>query len=595
VIATRDSVTPLPEGITERDVLIEQLRLIYTMLRQANLWTLTASFLVAWYLRDSGLVILAWLACQIALKAAELIELRWFLSDADVVASPEKIERRLCITQSLHALGWTSLPWLVNQSATASQMILVVAVLSGVCGGAVITYGSSFRVFSCYVAIYLLMLTGLQFTDAHETAFGNLTFVVLIFGAGMWGNAFVHAGALRRSILLRFENVALNRKLTAEAAELEKARERAEAANLSKSRFLASASHDLRQPIHALSMLLSAMEGELKTARQRGLLRQSKSAQLATAELLDALLDFSRADAGAITAKPRPFALQTIFDQLSNEMAVVALEKGILFTVRETGIAVTSDPSLALVILRNLTLNAIRYTGRGGVLVAARRRGAGVVVEVWDTGIGIPEDCHAEIFEEFLQLGNSERDRKQGLGLGLAIAGRIAGLLDTRIELRSQPGRGSVFRFALPPCAGEGPVSPVPVHADRPVAFPARQVLVVDDDDATRTGTEALFEAWDISCASAETISEALARAGEAPPDLLICDYRLRGGETGVEAIAQVRQRIGSLVPALLVTGDTQVDSDTVDPLPLCRVIRKPMRTEDLVAFAAELFSRAGP
>ncbi|KRC82569.1 hybrid sensor histidine kinase/response regulator [Sphingomonas sp. Root241] len=586
------STDALPEGVAERDILIEQLRLVYAMLRQSNLSTLAASFVVAWYVRDAGAVIAGWLAVQVVLKVGELIELRWFVSDADVVASPAKIEMRLCITQSLHALGWTTLPWLTYQSATGSQMLLIFAVLSGVCCGAVMTYGATFRIFSCYIAVYLAMLTGLQSTAAHETALGNFTLFEMIFCAGMWGAAYANSQAMRRSILLRFENVALNTRLAAEAAELEKARERAEAANLSKSRFLASASHDLRQPIHALSMLLSAMEGEAKTIRQRTLVRQSKSAQLATAELLDALLDFSRADAGAITPKPRPFALQAIFDQLGNEMSVVALEKGILFSVRDTGIAVMSDSSLALIILRNLTFNAIRYTAQGGVLVAARRRGDRAVVEVWDTGIGIPDDRHADIFEEFLQLGNPERDRKKGLGLGLAIARRMADLLDTRIALRSRPGRGSVFRFSLPLSASESAFQPVSADA-WPGKFPARHVLVLDDEEAIRIGAEALFGQWGVSCSSAETVGEALDRVAAAAPDLLLCDQRLRGAETGVEAIVQLRGRIGKTVPALLITGDTQIDSDAIAALPLCRIIHKPMRAEDLLAATAALFSEA--
>lgn len=589
----------LPPGVTERDVLIEQLRQVYAMLNQSNLWTLAASFILAWYLRDSGIAIFLWLGVQIALKISELLELKWFISDSDIVASPERIQLRLCITQSIHALGWTSLPWLTYSTANASQLILVVATLAGVCGGAVITYGSTFRIFSCYVAVYLLMMTGLQFTPAHDTALGNLTFIAMIFCAGMWSNAYVNAQAQRRSILLRFENVSLNNKLAAEAAELEKARQRAEAANLSKSRFLASASHDLRQPIHALSMLFGAMENEAGSEKLRGLVRQGKSAQLATSELLDALLDFSRADAGTIVAKPRPFALQAMIDQLSSEMAVVAREKGLRFRLRETSLVVASDPGLTLIILRNLISNAIRYTAHGGVLVAARRRGRRAVIEVWDSGIGIPPESQAEIFEEFLQLGNPERDRQNGLGLGLAIAKRIAKLLGTRIELRSRPGRGSVFRFALPLAASDSLVQPAPpVHAARPAdmpgrQFPARHVLVVDDDAAIRIATEILFSGWGVSCASAETIAGALDCAARAAPDLLICDYRLRGGETGAEAIRLLREALGRAVPALLVTGDTQLASDSFEIPSRCRMIHKPMRSEDLYALAVETVSEA--
>jgi len=594
MIAGSESSADLPDGVTERDILIEQLRMVYAMLNQSNLWTLCASMMVTWYLRDIGPVIFVWLGVQISLKLCEMIELRWFVSDDDIVARPERIEMRLRITQSIHALAWTSLPWISYHSANASQMILVVAVLAGICGGAVITYGSTFKVFSCYVGTYLIMMTGVQFTSAHETAFGNLTFVAMIFCAGMWGNAYVHAKSQRRSILLRFENVSLNAKLAAEAEELEKARERAEAANLSKSRFLASASHDLRQPIHALSMLLGAMENEAETDKQRVLVRQSKSAQLATAELLDALLDFSRADAGTIVPKVRPFAVQGVFDQLNSEMSVVAQEKALLFTVRETDLVVASDPSLALIILRNLTVNAIRYTTNGGVLVGVRRRGEHAFVEVWDSGIGIPADRHADVFEEFLQLGNPERDRKKGLGLGLAIARRVADLLGTRIELKSSPGRGSVFRFALPLCTGGDPFQPPVAIAARPTGeFPARRVLVIDDEEAIRMSMETLFDGWGVSCLTAETIDEALDRVAATQPELIICDYRLRGSDTGVDAIARVRAKLGKDVPALLVTGDTQIAQDGTSVPIHCRVIHKPMQPEDLLSSTLALVGGA--
>jgi CheY-like chemotaxis protein/anti-sigma regulatory factor (Ser/Thr protein kinase) len=273
-------------------------------------------------------------------------------------------------------------------------------------------------------------------------------------------------------------------------------------------------------------------------------------------------------------------------------MTVNALEKRILFTVRESGLVLESDSSLVLIILRNLTHNAIRYTPSGSVLVAARRRGPNASIEVWDTGIGIADDRREEIFEDFLQLDNPERDRTKGLGLGLAIARRIAGLLNTRIELESRVARGSVFRFSLPLASDQSDalVSAAWV-GDATVDYPARHVLVVDDEVAIRESTMTLFAGWGVSSASAETIDDALASVQTRVPDLLVCDYRLRGNETGIEAIERLRRAIGSEVPALLVTGDTQIATVEMALPPRCKLIHKPMQPEKFLAETRELMA----
>jgi CheY-like chemotaxis protein/anti-sigma regulatory factor (Ser/Thr protein kinase) len=218
---------------------------------------------------------------------------------------------------------------------------------------------------------------------------------------------------------------------------------------------------------------------------------------------------------------------------------------------------VHSDPVLVELILRNLVSNAVRYTERGGVLLACRRRGADVWLEVWDTGIGIEPHHRQAIFREFHQLGNSERDRRKGLGLGLAITEGLVRVLGHELTLLSTPGRGSVFRLRLP-------LADVPIIRDdfvphsEPVAGALSiRVLVIDDDETVRVGMQHLLRDWGCECETAETIEQALALARVNPPQLLISDFRLREQRTGAEAIAALRAEIGEHLPALLITGDT--------------------------------------
>jgi CheY-like chemotaxis protein/anti-sigma regulatory factor (Ser/Thr protein kinase) len=245
---------------------------------------------------------------------------------------------------------------------------------------------------------------------------------------------------------------------------------------------------------------------------------------------------------------------------LKNELGSQADAKDIVYRCRETHLAVDSDPALLELMLRNLIANAIRYTEQGGLLVACRRRGEAVLIEVFDTGIGIEPAQQAEVFREFHQLGNPERDRLKGLGLGLAITEGLARSLGHGLSLVSRPGRGSVFRLSLPLVQGgfsddvfESPSGPqlqfTPLQGLR--------VLVIDDDAGVREGMAQLLTDWGCACRAVEHIEEALGLVAQWPVQLLISDYRLREHQTGAQAIRQVRQALGRPVPALIITGDT--------------------------------------
>lgn len=348
------------------------------------------------------------------------------------------------------------------------------------------------------------------------------------------------------------------RKILADKDVLSAAKQRAEDASLAKSRFLAAASHDLRQPIYAQGLFLDVLSRTELTAQQRELLTSACAAGNASAELLSKLLDYSRLDAGVIEPQLQTFRLQPVLNKLERECESQADAKGLFYRSRETELAVHSDPMLVELILRNLIFNAIRYTERGGLLVACRKRGAQAVLEVWDTGIGIDQAHQQEIFREFHQLGNPERDRRKGLGLGLAIANGLARTLGHELTLASAPRRGSVFRLFLPIASGP---SLDGLHQTRSQAQLLNvRVLVIDDDESVRVGMLCLLRDWGCECEAAESIEEALALARMKAPDVVVSDYRLREQRTGLEAIAALRALLGARLPALLITGDTAPD-----------------------------------
>lgn len=398
----------------------------------------------------------------------------------------------------------------------------------------------------------------LTFIAAGDPASRSLSFATLLFLAMML--IFIHrnAGSLRRTLELTLEKDALLVQLREQMEEARAARTMAEQADKAKSVILASASHDLRQPLHALGLFLVALRRSLATPAQHTLVEQAITSARAAEEMLDTLLDFSRLDAGVIRPRHELFDLQALFFKLERELAPEAEAKGLVYRCREARWPVQADPKLVELILRNLIINAIRHTLAGGLLVGVRRRGQAVWLQVWDSGIGIAPEHQRRVFDAFHQVGNPQRDRRKGLGLGLAIVDGLAQAMGTRVELASRPGRGSVFSLVLP--LGEGPATPaVPAPTLPGAELPAfERVLVVDDDSANCQAMRALFQAWGWQCCACEDLDEALAllEAGFAP-EVLVVDYRLRDHLTGLEVIEAINARRPSPLPALVVTGDT--------------------------------------
>ena len=387
-----------------------------------------------------------------------------------------------------------------------------------------------------------------------DPAFHTFGVISLLYLGVLIAQARNSSMATRAAIELRFENLDLMRR--AETARLE-----AEEANAAKSKFLAAASHDLRQPIHAQGLFLDVLTRTALTTQQRELVSNISATSAASAEMLNTLLDFSRIEAGVVSPRLESFRLQQVLNKIEREFEPQADLKALSYRSRETDLVVQSDPALVELILRNLVSNAIRYTDSGAVLVACRKRGAQAVLEVWDTGIGIALEQQAEVFKEFHQLGNPERDRRKGLGLGLAIAKGLAKTLAHELNLQSILERGSVFRLALPltqvvqvnqfEAAGSRP------HLSSATLMRGVHVLVIDDDETVLSGMAQLLQNWGCEVDTASSIEKALELAQLQTPDAFISDYRLRSQRTGAQAITELRDLLGIQVPALIITGDT--------------------------------------
>ncbi|WP_310452451.1 ATP-binding protein [Sulfuritalea sp.] len=356
---------------------------------------------------------------------------------------------------------------------------------------------------------------------------------------------------------LRFRNERLARELTVQ-------RDAAEQAYLAKARFLAAASHDLRQPMQALSIFHELLGQEIQGADPAGkILANAQKAAEGMKTLLDALLDVSRLDANVITPDCRGFPVQALLHQMESEFMPVAGQTGIRLRVRPCSACVTSDPVLLGQVLRNLLSNALRYTPSGRVLLGCRRRNGQLAIEVLDTGIGIAPDQHSAIFAEFYQIGNKARDRSQGLGLGLAIVERVVRLLGHALAMRSEPGRGSCFSVCVPlatPADGRSDAQlPDAEQAQIMGNLAGCRILMVDDEEAIRTGMCELLQGWGCEVTTAGSVAEALDRAAAGPAaiDAVISDMGLPGQGNGIDAIAALRDRYGSQLPALLITGDT--------------------------------------
>jgi PAS domain S-box-containing protein len=377
--------------------------------------------------------------------------------------------------------------------------------------------------------------------------------------------------------------------------ELVAARETADRANQGKSRFLAMASHDLRQPLQALALLNGTLRRTVSDPVSAEALAQQGQAIGGMSRLLNALLDISKLESGAIRPDPTDFTVAALFEELRAEFAGLAANKGLEFQVEPCRDCVHSDPSLVEQILRNLLANAIKYTREGCVRLRCLHEEETVVrIQVLDTGIGIPPAHLPYIYDEFYQVGVPTNTVSEGYGLGLSIVQRLVKLLNLGLQVESEVGRGSVFSLVLPASAartadGEANVTAQSDSSRSPGTLP--HVLVVEDDPAVLSATSMLLKVEGYRVTTAASLSEALQKVRDADVDLLITDYHLGGGQTGTEVISSVRAILDADLRAVLVTGDTSTAVKELRHDERVRMASKPINADELLSLLRELLA----
>lgn len=528
----------------------------------------------------------------------------WLLSHGVVVAGVYAVLRSIScradaapraagkLVGCMAAMGvsWGSLAFLVLNWGTDHSVIYAVGIISTVSSGAL---GLGAPLYRAYI-IYLTCAIG-----------GAMSALALTGGPVLWpGLALASVyyvltcmqartadRATLRSIALKLENERLVIKLRIESQRALAAQEAAEKADRDKSRFLAAASHDLRQPLHAMGLFLETLKRSPLTAHQTTVLSHADAASGAAAEMLTTLLDYSRLEAGVVQVRPEAFAVQPLLTALEQEFGVQADTAGLVYRTRETSAAAFADRSLVDLVLHNFISNALRYTTQGGVLIACRMRGPRLALEVWDTGVGIARHQWQEVFNEFHQLGNPERDRRKGLGLGLAIVQRLAREMDTQVEVQSTPGRGSVFRLWLDTWQGALQDTEAPVLESG--CLQGIKVLAIDDDEAVRVGMQTLLHSWGCECLVAQSSDHALQVLGDRVPDLIITDFRLRHEQTGRQVLQTLRAHLGLPVPAIILTGDTSPQRLRDAQSTSAVLLHKPVSTSQLFSAMVQTVAQA--
>ena len=565
----------------DREIFAEQIRALYRGSVTNILASLAAGFalvLAFWDLVPHA-VLMTWYGLMLFTLAARYLTgvkyRKWFNTE-----NTAKYAVYFTAGAGLSGLLWgLSGVWFFPEEEVSYQLFLAVT-LFGMGTGSVITNSAYLpAVFAFFPATLLPLTVNLFFTA--DTIHISLAIMLIVALMALSYFAVINNRGLLETLRLRFENVALVKQLQVQKQE-------AEQANIAKSKFLAAASHDLRQPLHALTLFTSVLDESIQYPKVRKVVDQIKASVDALQNLFNALLDISRLDAGVIQVEKSSFYLQPLLDKLVNDFTPLAMEKGLRIDCAASECAVHSDLTLLERILRNYIANAIRYTDSGVITVTCRANSNTVTIDVIDTGRGIPAENQQVIFDEFHQLGNPERDRSKGLGLGLAIVQRTAKLLDHPIAVDSQPGRGSTFSVSVPQAEKVEENITEQTDSSLHAGHLGNELIVVIDDEASiRDGMQNLLEQWKYNVISAADKEEVLTllRQQSRTPDGIIADYRLREHKTGLEAIQAIHTEYNKKIPALVVTGDTSADELREVNKSGFEVLHKPVAPLKLRAF----------
>lgn len=545
----------------------------------------------------------AWGLVHVAIYACRLRLVRIYLRTAPPPADARRWMQYGYVSVLVTAITWGAASLAFVLPDVHHLHWLLGLVLLGLVSGAAVTAAAILPYFYTLVTVTMTpYFLGLMITQTDRVAYAAGA-VVLVYTVTRVHAAKLYHQRLVEIFRLRYENLDLIDKLRQETREAEAARERADAAreraeeaNLAKSRYLAAASHDLRQPVHALGLFMEDLREQSATgaAAPPHLVDNIDSAVESLGDLLGAVLDISKLDSGMVKPNISTFCIGDILERVITHHSGAAKAKGVTLRHVRCRQSVRSDPALLMRIVGNFVSNAVRYTARGSVLVGCRRTRTGVRIEVWDTGRGIPASEHAAIFHEFHRLEDTHHDG--GLGLGLAIAQRTAALLGHPLTMQSVPGRGSVFRIAVP--CGDATLRPDTLAAQaEQFALNGIVVAVVDDEPAILAAMSGVLGRWGCRVIAARSGAELLAalRHQASVPDAMLVDYQLANGELGPHVIERLQRELGVHVPSHLITGNLMREQLDAFETAGLHVLHKPVRPEQLRQCLIGMLCRAVP
>jgi signal transduction histidine kinase/CheY-like chemotaxis protein len=449
--------------------------------------------------------------------------------------------------------GWGWAPIGLTTGDRFDADLLVMVSTTTVSGGAVSAFGPYLPAFFALFVPAILPYAVFNLTSPDSARRASCLLLLVLIPA-MSGLAIIANRGFKQLVKLRIQTEQL-------ATDLKGQKEIAERASAAKTTFLAAASHDLRQPVHALGLFIGALRRVAMPLEGQRLIQQIEESTVAMDGLFSALLDISQLDAGTVEVHRQSFPVGALLERICRDHKAEATAKGLSLVWAPSTAIVNCDPVLLERILRNLVANAVRYTDQGSILIGCRRKGATISLQVLDTGPGIPPDQLDRVFQEYYQLGNPERDRTKGLGLGLAIVRRLVDLLGCKMILRSRVGHGSCFEVSVPIATDGIPASKDALKA-KSGAFAHSFIVVIDDELAIRNAMSALLTGWGHETIVVGSGNDAILQLSSRKqrPDLIICDYRLRDGENGITVIERLRAEYNEAIPAMLITGDTAPD-----------------------------------
>jgi signal transduction histidine kinase/CheY-like chemotaxis protein len=528
-------------------------------------WTLFGASLVAFAL---AFVLIEQLPFWFCLSWVLLVQLlivtrAWYLriwhNQPTSVSNVKQRLRTATLLSTLTASLFGAITYLGISNEHLLVNLLVIMLLTGMVAGASAAFSHILSMYLLYILPLMLPVAVrlYGFGEFYYLLMAGLVFVYIPISLGISRNI---GNSITRSIDLRFDNLELVDNLRHEQTRAQQALAKEEKASHAKSKFLAAASHDLRQPLHSLRLFTTTLDLQTRDDQQKQLISQIDQSVRSLEELFNILLDISKLDAGTVIPDRRHVQLDAVLSELKDEFAAIAVEKRLAFNVALHGHVIFSDGILFEKLIRNLLVNAFRYTFTGNVSVESLQvdEGDRVSICIADTGVGIPESEHSRIFEEFVQLDNTERDRNRGLGLGLPIVKRLCDLLDIDLQLESVVGSGTRITLSVPPGERLQPDKVTPIEGLTSGHVSSLFVLVIDDDQAACLAMEMLLETWGCVVMSAGSGDEAVRQLGEIGeiPDVIISDYRLRNDETGGAVVNRIRKVLKTRIPAIIITGD---------------------------------------